>query len=105
MKAFTFITLVLSSLSAFASDKARDWQAGRLVDSQLFTGAGEEVEAYTIETETHVYVARRLKWRWAHPPNLAVGGSVKFSIEKNSLYLLDDVGEKHKMRLVETSLK
>ena len=107
----TIATIVLLiSLSAFASDKAHDWQIGRLLDSeqaQQFVGENAVfVENYTIETETHVYVASQpLKFKWTHTFGVTVGGPIKFSIEKDSLYILDDAGKEHKTRLVKTSLK
>ena len=54
-------------------------------------------QVYTIQTDTKTYVAReRLLFPWSKPANLAVGEKVKYAVEKNTLYLLDDDGKQHK---------
>ena len=54
-------------------------------------------QVYTIQADGKTYVAReRLLFPWSKPANITVGEKVKYSIEKRTLYLLDDDGKQHK---------
>ena len=54
-------------------------------------------QVYTIKDEKKTYVAReKLLFPWSKPANVAVGEKVKFAVEKNTLFLLDDDGKQHK---------
>ena len=54
-------------------------------------------QVYTIQGETRTYIAReRLLFPWSKPANVSVGEKVKFVVQKNTLYLLDDDGKQHK---------
>jgi hypothetical protein len=54
-------------------------------------------QEYTIQGDTRTYVVReRLLFPWSKPANVAVGEKVKYAVEKNTLYLLDDDGKQHK---------
>ena len=54
-------------------------------------------QVYSIQTDTKTYIAReRLLFPWSKPANVAVGEKIKFAVEKNTLYLLDDDGKQHK---------
>jgi hypothetical protein len=57
----------------------------------------DSFQVYTIQGDTKTYIAReRLLFPWSKPANVSVGEKVKFAIEKNTLYLVDDDGKQHK---------
>ncbi len=57
----------------------------------------DNFQVYTIQGEKKTYIAReRLLFPWSKPANITVGGAVKYSVHKNTLYLLDDDGKQHK---------
>lgn len=54
-------------------------------------------QVYTIQNHTKTYVAReRLLFPWSKPANVSVGEKVKFAVEKNTLFIIDDDGKQHK---------
>ena len=54
-------------------------------------------QVYTIQGDKKTYIAReRLLFPWSKPANITVGEQVKFYVEKNKLYILDDDGKQHK---------
>ena len=54
-------------------------------------------QIYTIKGPHKTYVAReRLLFPWSKPANVTVGEAVKFAVEKNKIYLLDEDGKEHK---------
>jgi hypothetical protein len=54
-------------------------------------------QVYTIEGDGKTYIAReRLLFPWSKPANVSVGDKVKYVVQKNTLYLLDDDGKQHK---------
>jgi hypothetical protein len=62
-------------------------------------------QVYTIHTDTKTYIAReRLLFPWSKPANVAVGEKVKYSVQKNTLYLLDDDGKQHKAGISKVSM-
>ena len=61
-------------------------------------------QVYTIEGDSKTYVAReKLMFPWSKPANVAVGEKVKYAVEKNKLYLLDDDGKQHKAGISKAS--
>jgi hypothetical protein len=59
-----------------------------------------------IESDKYVYLAEeRLLWRWSKPAHLIVNGQVKFAVEKDTLYLLDEEGKEHEAKIVKQALK
>ncbi len=57
----------------------------------------DNFQVYTIQGEKKTYIAReRLLFPWSKPANVTVGEGVKYSVHKNTLYLLDDDGKQHK---------
>ena len=117
------------------AEKKRDWQSGKVLDSDrarnyagsVATGSangtayGNQVygnstsssvaiyktyQTYVIESEDHVYVANeRLRWKWSKPANLTVNGSVRFAVEKNKIYILDEDQKEHEAEIVKKILK
>ena len=62
-------------------------------------------QVYTIQGDTKTYIAReRLLFPWSKPANVTVGEKVKFSVHKNTLYLLDDDGKQHKTGISKVSV-
>jgi hypothetical protein len=65
----------------------------------------ETYQTYTIQGEHKTYVAREhLLFPWSKPANVTVGEPVKFAVEKNKLYLLDEDGKEHKATVTKVSL-
>ncbi len=57
----------------------------------------DNFQVYTIHGDSKTYVAReRLLFPWSKPANVSVGEKVKFVVQRNTLYLLDDDGKQHK---------
>jgi hypothetical protein len=66
----------------------------------------ETYQIYTIETDKRVYVAKEhLLFPWSKSANVTVGEAVKFTPEKNKIYILDDDGKEHKATVVKVSMK
>jgi hypothetical protein len=62
-------------------------------------------QVYTIHADTKTYIAReRLLFPWSKPANVAVGEKVKYVVQKNTLYLLDDDGKQHKASISKVSM-
>ena len=62
-------------------------------------------QVYTVQGDTKTYIAReRLLFPWSKPANVTVGGKVKYDIQKNTLYLLDDDGKQHKAGISKVSM-
>jgi hypothetical protein len=108
--------LLLVSLSSLAATKARAWQEGTLKDvtsepgsrivGTMNQGHGTVVQArndatfYFIETADYTYVAKRtLTRRGDKQVPVTVNDPVKFAIEKDDFYLLDEKGKEHKLTL------
>lgn len=133
------LILVLLPSMCFAAKKQREWQTGKLLDtdrSRYFAGTtgsassqgsaqvhgntatyngqsnGSSVaiyrtyQDYVIESDKYIFVVEeRIKWRWSKAARLIVNAPVKFSIEKQKLYLLDDDGKEHETKIVKQILK
>jgi hypothetical protein len=62
-------------------------------------------QVYTIQGDGKTYIAReRLLFPWSKPANLSVGEKVKYVVQKNTLYLLDDDGKQHKAGISKVSM-
>lgn len=65
----------------------------------------DHFQVYTIQADGKTYVAReKLMFPWSKPANVAVGEKVKYAIQKNTIYLLDDDGKQHKAGISKTSM-
>jgi len=63
-------------------------------------------QSYVIESDTHVYVAReRLRWRWSKPANLTINAPIRFAIEKDRMFILDEDGKEHEAKITKKILK
>lgn len=62
-------------------------------------------QVFTIETPHKSYVVReKLNFPWSKPANITVGEPVKYVVEKNKMYLLDDDGKEHKTSIDKVSM-
>jgi hypothetical protein len=129
------LTMLVVALCASAKDKKRDWQTGKVLDSDrtsryvgnvgnasaTATTYGGTAEAsgtssstavyrvhqvYAIELGDRIYIAREvLRWRWSKPANLTVNAPIRVAIEKNKLYILDEDGKEHEATIQKKILK
>src|SRR5882724_8753330 len=96
------VPLMLLDNTSFAKEKQREWQTGKVVDTNHDRTYGGSVgnasgssaavyrvyETYTIEAGDYVYVCEEhIKWRWSKPAVLTVNGPVQFAIEKDRIYI------------------
>jgi hypothetical protein len=66
----------------------------------------DKFQVYTIQGETRTYIAReRLLFPWSKPANVTVGEKLKYAVQKNTLFLLDDDGKQHKASISKVSLR
>ena len=122
------ISLIVLALglsgSASAGKKARNWQTGKLLDSQRSqnpvgavdhppigfdnrrrtTVVFQTQDTFVIEDESHTYTVSEIV-RGTKPANVTVNGQVKFAIEGTTLYLLDDGGKEHKTDITKKVLR
>ena len=61
---------------------------------------------YVIESEKYVFLTeQRLRWIWSKPARLIVNGPVKFAVEKDKLYIIDEDGKEVETKIVKQILK
>jgi hypothetical protein len=130
-----FALLLMAGISVFGAAKQRDWQDGKVLDSQrsrYFAGTigntsssgtvgdgtysgtsnGTQTavyrifETFVIEGEKYVYLAQeRLRWRWSKAANVTVNGPIKYAVEKRNLFVIDEDGKEHEMEIVKKTLR
>lgn len=131
------VLAALMAVVAFGAPKQRDWQTGKVLDTdrqRYFAGTvgsgntngtvdGDSgtyraqtnssstavyrvFQTFVIEGEKYVYLAQeRLRWRWSKPANVTVNGPVKYAVEKQKLYVMDEDNKEHEMEIVKKTLK
>ena len=136
-RAFAVICVSLMVLTnpSFAKEKQREWQTGKVVDTNRDTtyagsvgnasgtattsgdttygnasGSSTAVyrvyETYTIEARDYVYVCQEhIRWRWSKPAVLTVNGPVQFAMEKDRIYIKSEDGSEHETKIVKKILK
>jgi hypothetical protein len=63
-------------------------------------------EMHVIESESYVYIVSRiLYWRWSKTADVAVNGPVRFAVDKQTMYLLDDENREHKTQIIKRILR
>lgn len=63
-------------------------------------------QIYTVEGGGKVYTAKeQLLFPWSKPANITVGEKMKYVIDKNRMYLLDDDGKEHKAKITKVKMK
>jgi hypothetical protein len=59
-----------------------------------------------IESDSYIYVAReRLRWKWSKPADLTINGPIRFAVEKDHIFILDEDGKEHEGRITKKVLK
>jgi hypothetical protein len=108
-----------ASLVGFAAEKKRDWQMGKILDtnrSRYFAGSVNGTnsqtavyhvyETFIVEGDKYVYMAQeRLRWKWSKTANVTVNGLIKYAVEKRKLFLLDEDSKEHEMEIVKKTLR
>jgi hypothetical protein len=111
------VALVLTqSHRATAAEKIKNWnwQTGKLLDSERnsylagtvgrnTTVPGAGYQTFQIEGDQYVYMAQ--EWFRETPANLTVNGPVKFAVEKQTLFVLDEDGKQHEMEIVKKTIR
>lgn len=124
------VMIFLLSVTAFAKDHA--WREGKLLDttrehyttygSSRVTGEvnrygefegrstqsswGHDRYTFAVEDERYVYVLSTvLSWRWSKEAKVTVNAPIKFALEGDKAYILDDAGREHKLRMEKKILK
>ncbi len=103
-----------------AARKEREWQTGKVLDPQNspyytasavdapYGGKSDEpvmkaYEPFLIEGPASAYFARQgLRWEWSKPAQLKPNGTVKFAVDGDRLYVIDDAGKEHRMEITKT---
>jgi hypothetical protein len=81
---------------ATVKDKGKKSEYSQTTTSKK-TDDYDTFQIYTIEDDSRTYIAReRLLFPWSKPASVSVGEKVKFVVQKNTMYLLDDEGKQHK---------
>lgn len=108
--------LIFGAVSVSAD---RPWQDGTWRDTdRLSSVAGAVVNAgsvvvvnrvyqtFVIETPTHLYVAQqRLRWRWSKPLPMTVNAPMKYSIEKDKVYVIAEDKKEYELEITKKILK
>lgn len=83
-------------------------------DKTQYSGSGtttttqdyDTFQIYTVQGHGKIYTAReQLLFPWSKPANVTVGENVKYVIDKNRMYLLDDDGKEHKAKVTKVKMK
>jgi hypothetical protein len=118
--------LLLSSF-AITAEKPKEWKTGKLISfnqhgwtsrgGSTTTGSVNPDGTFNASTNTaswnHVtfyavvdageltyFAERTLSWRWQRSPRMTENTEVKWRIEKDNLFLVDDAGKEFKMSIV-----
>jgi hypothetical protein len=116
--------LFLGIFSAVSAAKDRAWTTGILVNSETQRGTRtvgipsaigsgpmiatlrNDVKLYTIDDGRYVWVvSRRMLKKHDKPINVTINAPVKFAVEDQDCYLLDDQGKEHKLVVEKKTLK
>lgn len=127
--AAVIVGFVLMPLLLSAKERVREWQTGKVLDtersSQLvgFMANSSEVtggvqpavhrkyQTVVIEGATYfkgaayTYQAQKRVGLVRKPAKLTVNTSVKFAVEKQKLYLIDEDGKEHEMSIIKQTLR
>ena len=111
------LTSLAAILSLGATDKKREWQEGKLIDIStepytyggMASGTGSvhqgERITYRIDGEKYIYVAAHTHRRNDKALPLTVNDKIKFAVEKDKVYILDEDGKEHELKFVKKTLK
>ena len=125
MKYFALL-VALASATSFAGSKDRDWQKGKLLDTNFNpyfdvsapgspghfiqdapapysinqSDSTATYDAYVIEAGGDVYLVQRSRVRSAPAARVRTYGSVKIAVEKNKLWLVDEDGKEYQTKIL-----
>jgi hypothetical protein len=108
------VTCLLALPSSAMPDKKREWQEGKLIDikSEAYaTGtvlggtASKERISYVIDAGQYTYTFSHLHFRHDKAMPVTVNAVIKFAIEKNKVYILDEDGKEHELKFEKKALK
>ena len=124
MRRLLFCLLLLGIWSAGSLAKDRTWTTGILVNSETQRGTRtvgipssigsgpmiatlrNDIMLYTIDDGKYVWVvSRRMIKKHDKPINVTINATVKFAIENQDCYLLDDQGKEYKLVVEKKALK
>jgi hypothetical protein len=121
----TVVILLLVSL-ALGDKKDREWKTGKVLDTEsasFRTYGGSNTEGrvnpdgtysastsqaswnhkkyvFAIQGDDVIYIVSHvLSFRWSKEVQLTVNGPVKYAVEKNKLYLVDENNREFKMKI------
>jgi hypothetical protein len=104
-------------LALGASDKKREWLEGKLIDvsneaytyGSVVNGTGGTHQGdhitYRIDDGKYIYVASHTHRRHDKALTVTVNDKIKFAIEKEKIYILDEDGKEHELKFVKKTLK
>ncbi|MDQ6664801.1 MAG: hypothetical protein M3Z23_10445 [Acidobacteriota bacterium] len=100
----TFMVLFASLLAGtlFAAPK-RDWRDGTIVKVDAETiveGTHAQRFYYTIDIgPSLLIVTEKAAWRWSKPAQIEEGDAVKWSLDKQRVYMISPDGVEHALEL------
>lgn len=103
--------LALILLLLLGGIKEKDWQTGKLVelrDEPIIATSRARKYLYTVRAADYDYVASYQPtgfFRRTNEIQLTVNTSVKFALDKDSLYLIDEKNHEFKLRLEKKILR
>ncbi len=63
-------------------------------------------EVEVIESGEYVYIVERvLKWRWNKTADVTVNAPIRFAVDKQTMYVLDDEQHEHKTKIIKRILR
>lgn len=97
-------TTKVKNTEGTAKDKGKKTDYSQTTTSTT-TDDYDTFQVYKIQGDTRTYVAReRLLFPWSKPASVTVGEKVRYAVEKNTLYLLDEDGKQHKAGIGKVSM-
>jgi len=131
-RAIPLLLLMVVTLSAFPDKKNRDWKTGKLLDTDNWryttssgsntrgqidpdgtyrsststTTASHKKFVFVVQGDEMIYlVSHVLSWRWSKEIQLTVNGPVRYAVEKNDFYILDEKDREFKMKIEKKILR
>jgi hypothetical protein len=124
----------LAGALCVAGSKDKDWQTGKVLDTawnpyfapilsgsaagganadastpyrlnERLSGTESVRDKYVIETEDQVFLVERTRLKLASAANVKNYSKVKFAVEKDKLWLVDQDGKQHQTKIVEQKKK
>src|SRR5215813_4026867 len=94
-----FLSLLLSA-QAYASNTKHDWKTGTLIAVESDNDTiHTRLLTYKIDDGQMIWVASRTMYLRDKPLNVTVNAPIKFTVEGNHVFVLDDNQKEHKLTL------